>query len=150
MTPQLRRSNTRPFHPIELTPDLLIVLEMTDHTTSPTGEPDESTLNDDVTPISTPPLNVSPTHGPNDRLYVNSNEDSYLIVPPAWHHRRISPRAAFGAEVRRLLERYLQDRYFLQINPRTRIEQITIDLAEDLEDKENIKTPPDDKGTNPQ
>ena len=75
---------------------------------------------------------------------MNSNEYSYLIVPPIWRQRRISPQEAFGAEVRRLLERYLHDRYFLQINPRTRIEQITIDLAEDLEDKENIKRSPDE------
>ena len=68
-----------------------------------------------------------------------TTEETRLLLSSTRRRRRNRSTQLFHQRVRQLLELYLQDRRFLHVNPTNEVERFAVNMAEDLEDKENIK-----------
>ena len=108
-------------------------------TTSDNARPTHPTTPDD-TPITL--INHHFDFLYNDEQTTNEHtttNESDLLILPTRHIRQPTVGPRFHQRVRQLLERYLQNRHFLDVTPTNEVERFTVNLAEDLEDKENIK-----------
>ena len=78
------------------------------------------------------------TNEQTTNIQTTTNELDLLVLPTRRRQRpTVGPR--FHRQVQQLLERYLRNRHFLDVTPTNEIERFTVNLAEDLEDKENIR-----------
>ena len=68
-----------------------------------------------------------------------TTDETHLLVSNTRRRRQTRSTQRFHQRVQQLLEQYLQDRRFLHVNPTNEVERFAENVAEDLEDKENIK-----------